>query len=128
LQFIVCAKDEGTPRKVATATVTINVERDFNKPKFLNIPSYNKTVIETIPINSQVLQVVATDADNDGTINYEIQPDPFEYYKYFQINKLNGWITLAKDLKTDQKRLMYKVICCVINYRLQRIELRIFCI
>lgn len=62
LQLKVLAEDGGTPPNRATATVTIQVQRNLNKPKF-NPERYEVEVLETMLVGDPVVKVTAEDAD-----------------------------------------------------------------
>lgn len=61
---MVIAYDTQYPADRATATVTFNVNRNPNSPVFTQSGSYRVTVPESLPLGSNVTQVLATDADN----------------------------------------------------------------
>ncbi|XP_074647695.1 protocadherin gamma-B4-like [Tubulanus polymorphus] len=68
-QFVmrVVASDGGSPAKTATQLLTININRNTNKPRFINPagPTFTDTanINENDPMTKQVYKVTATDAD-----------------------------------------------------------------
>lgn len=62
LQLRLTAHDTRYPNNRATATVTISVTRNLNSPRFIGI--YSETILDSVPLGYQVLQVNATDDDN----------------------------------------------------------------
>jgi len=58
----VTAVDNLRPNRVATATVGISVRRNPNSPIF-NPTNYARTIPETTPVGSVIIDVNATDAD-----------------------------------------------------------------
>lgn len=63
LQLRLTAHDTRYPNNRANATVTIQVTRNLNSPVF-SPPSYSRTILDTVPLGYQVVQVNATDGDN----------------------------------------------------------------
>lgn len=61
-QLRLTAHDTRYPNNRATATVTISVTRNLNSPRFIGI--YSETILDSVPLGYQVLQVNATDDDN----------------------------------------------------------------
>lgn len=63
------AYDTQYPADRATATVTFNVNRNPNSPVFTQSSSYRVNVPESLPLGSNVTQVLASDADNVSLCN-----------------------------------------------------------
>lgn len=63
------AYDTQYPADRATATVTFNVNRNPNSPVFTQLGRYLVTVPESLPLGSNVTQVLALDADNVSLCN-----------------------------------------------------------
>ncbi|XP_065921690.1 protocadherin Fat 4 isoform X2 [Magallana gigas] len=91
------AHDTQYPNNRANATVTIQVTRNLNSPVF-SPPSYSRTILDTVPLGYQVVQVNATDGDNDP-IRYSIIGDT-RAQTYYYINPETGWITVKQLLTT----------------------------
>ena len=71
-QFRVRAGDQGKPEKYGEASVIITIERDNNQPTFVYSPNLNDyfvTIEETRAVNSVIVSVSATDADNDNRVS-----------------------------------------------------------
>ena len=65
LQILVRASDRsGAPEgsQVSTTSITVNVPRDQNPPRFAN-GNYNRRITENAAVNSSVVTVQATDSD-----------------------------------------------------------------
>lgn len=62
-QLRLTAHDTRYPNNRATASVTVHVTRNLNSPVF-SPPSYSRTILDTVPLGYQVVQVNATDGDN----------------------------------------------------------------
>ncbi|XP_074650256.1 protocadherin-11 X-linked-like [Tubulanus polymorphus] len=106
-QVKILAIDGGLPRLTGTCTVTIMVtDTNDNVPKFRNT-TYSMTVRENIQINSSILQVSATDADDgpNGQIRYTIGYRAPDWIKStFTVDRMNGWITLVKPLNYEKTK------------------------
>ncbi|KAL8559117.1 hypothetical protein ACOMHN_046165 [Nucella lapillus] len=102
----VTAYDTVYPNNVATATATIFVDRNPNGPIF-NTAIYQRSVVETIPIGSSIVDVNATDLDGD-VLRYSLVGDPIDQ-EFFYLNEDSGFISLRKTLvstKTTQFRFL----------------------
>ena len=62
LQLRVTAYDDADPNRVATADVTIVVQRNANAPKF-EPSEYRKSVEESETLGEPIVTVTASDAD-----------------------------------------------------------------
>ncbi|XP_062611587.1 cadherin EGF LAG seven-pass G-type receptor 2-like, partial [Saccostrea cucullata] len=105
------AHDKRYPNNKVNETVTITVKRNLNAPVF-SLPSYSRTVLDTIPIGDQVVQVNATDADRDilrftmkANGDSQIQE---EVQTYFGIDPDDG-IVYLKQLLTRVPRQYYQL-------------------
>ncbi|RUS82555.1 hypothetical protein EGW08_009685 [Elysia chlorotica] len=65
------AFDSARPKRVATQNVVIQVNRNANGPVFTPSATYQRSVSETIQLASSVIQVTATDSDNEP-VRYNI--------------------------------------------------------
>lgn len=93
------AKDDGTPPKSATATVLINVQRNFFSPVFIQSTLY-RSIPESSPLNSALVTVTAIDSDKKvpyNTVTYEMTGDQ-DAIQYFYLNPKSGVITVLKKL------------------------------
>ena len=81
-----------------------------NSPVF-DSPSYNTTVIETIPINSFILTVSASDRDVGaiGEVRYRIVTE-FDEAGSFGINENTGQISVASSLDFDFREVVHFVV------------------
>ena len=89
--------DSLTPYQQATADVTITVLRNVNSPQF-QPENYQQTIPEELAVGASILQVTATDADNDfltfslsGNLNSRCS-------ETFYIRETTGEIHLARSL------------------------------
>jgi hypothetical protein len=101
ISFTVEASDMGTPALTGSANVTISV-RDLND----NTPEFNQSlfqvsVLETVPMGTTVLRVLALDADSNqnGEVSYTLQDNTGN----FGINSETGTIfnTVSLDFESD---------------------------
>ncbi len=81
------AQDKGYPPLIDRATVRITVQRNLNAPKFEK-SVYNITITENKPVNSEVLTVKATDADNVSYYDYQWDKLPNAVWKGHVEDKL----------------------------------------
>ena len=80
-------KDKGSPVKSDTTTIKVNVERNLNAPKFVK-GTYNITVPENRPKNSEIATVSAT--DDDGVSYTYISQSP--YTRVYNVDLLHSHI------------------------------------
>ena len=59
-QVVLRACDSGSPQRCINTTVTINVDRTTEPPRFTQT-TYRESIDETKPVNDLVIQVMATD-------------------------------------------------------------------
>ncbi|CAH1795174.1 unnamed protein product, partial [Owenia fusiformis] len=109
----VTATDSGKPPLSATTTITVNVERNPNGPKF-GEAKYSKTIPEYFPpIVETVIQPEAEDLDGDsgpGEITYTLEPvdGDDDVLDFFVVGPKTGEVFVAKSLTSDpQKRPKY---------------------
>ncbi|KAJ8319080.1 hypothetical protein KUTeg_004171 [Tegillarca granosa] len=101
------ATKQGVAIQTASATVSINVQRNVNAPQFGNNGFYTETVEDTLPVGSNILTVLANDLDGD-TIQYSLasgQP----YSDIFYINPTSGVISLLASLSTGVNNYTFNV-------------------
>ena len=63
-QVRVRAADNGVPAKTDVTLVTVTIRRNFNSPVFV-AENYTASIPETTPLGTSVVQVNATDSDNE---------------------------------------------------------------
>ena len=95
----ITAIDAIYPNNVGTCTVTVNVERNPNDPRF-NDDEYDVTIDERHPLGDVVLTVAASDEDGDD-VTFELSGDDVAM-GFFYVNAATGVITTrASLLQTD---------------------------
>lgn len=88
----ITAHDQGTPALQTSCNLTISVEdQNDNDPKF-DMTQYSTTVYENVPIDTSILKVHASDADN-GVNSRIIYSLANESQWLFQIDNKTGVIT-----------------------------------
>ncbi|XP_066446750.1 protocadherin gamma-B7-like isoform X20 [Eleutherodactylus coqui] len=101
-ELILTASDGGNPVQTGTALVNIIVtDVNDNAPVFTQ-DVYKVSVRESIPVNSTILQVSASDEDEDEKITYSISTTANDILVAFTIDSNNG------ELRT-RRRLDYEV-------------------
>ncbi|KAH0618132.1 hypothetical protein JD844_017118 [Phrynosoma platyrhinos] len=104
LHLILTALDGGEPRKTGTAQIWINVTDANDNPPIFSEVVYKVSLRESVPVGSQVLQVLATDKD-EGTnaqIRYEFSNIPVDSQKKFSLDPINGIITLIGKVDFEE--------------------------
>ncbi|KAH3862832.1 hypothetical protein DPMN_025807 [Dreissena polymorpha] len=98
--FEIIAYDSFYPNDVATATVTINVDRNPSTPRFIDPDgnAYRRVIDETRRLGSIILNINATDDDVDTVTyrkgnNWDANDD-----RTFYLNTLTGEISLLRVL------------------------------
>lgn len=95
LQLRVTAIDDADPGRMATADVTILVQRNAHAPKFSQ-DSYRVTLSEKATLGDAVIRVNATDEDKD-IIKYTVIGDDAAK-EFFYLNPTTGELFLKKAL------------------------------
>ncbi|XP_055849639.1 protein dachsous [Episyrphus balteatus] len=96
--LIVTATDSGEPPLSANLTILVEVQDVNDNPPVFERNEYSIKVLESMPINSQILQVTAIDLDtgNNARLTYRlIDPNSSNSDKKFLPNKANLTIPLG---------------------------------
>ncbi|XP_036359005.1 uncharacterized protein LOC115211772 [Octopus sinensis] len=99
LEFTVKVSDNSEPEKTATAIVRIQIIKDQFLPVFISAP-YSTSINYDVALNTSIFNVRATDADLQGTIQYEIQ-GILSAPSYFQIDQVTGAVTVKNRIIDD---------------------------
>lgn len=97
----VTATDHGNPPLNSNSSVVISIRNaNDDAPRFRQ-QLYEKTVSESLPLNSLILTVIADDSDKgvDGQVHYEFHYASDVVTSTFNINRISGEITLQKKLE-----------------------------
>ncbi len=98
--LILTAYDGGNPQKSGTLVIQIRVlDINDNKPVFSQ-PVYKVSVPENLPVDSVVVTVSASDADEgaNGEVTYEFSHMPVNAKSIFSIDPASGEITIKGPL------------------------------
>ena len=57
------ASDGGTPERIATLTVYIEVDRSIRAPRFVDAPFNPLRISENLPVDDVIMTVTASDPD-----------------------------------------------------------------
>ena len=99
----VTATDLGSPPLHANTIVNITIDStNDNMPSF-NQELYSVSINESVPLNSVILNVTATDIDRgmDGMIHYKFDHASEAVATTFILNSLTGEVSLQKTLDYD---------------------------
>ncbi|XP_055954929.1 protocadherin Fat 4 [Patella vulgata] len=97
--FNVIAQDRGTPRRQSSISVTVNVTRNSNPPRF-NPSIYDVTINETHSVGDKIVDVFATDADPNDVVSYSLIEGPTDAL-YFRFRASTNTIELAQSVERD---------------------------
>lgn len=99
--LMITATDSGSPALSANLTVLLEVQDVNDNAPVFEQSEYEVRVIETSPVNSQILQVTALDLDtgNNARITYRISSDSPEVFGIFPNS---GWLYLRSALDREQ--------------------------
>lgn len=103
----VLATDNGKPPMYSECLVNINVvDANNNAPKFEH-KEYLSPVPQDAMVGQRIVQVIAKD-DLDFGVNAEIEYVPVggNDTQNFMVNKMDGWITVAKPLIADKTYML----------------------
>lgn len=110
-ELVISATDMGSPPLSSNLTLRIDVQDHNDNPPVFEKAESVVSVKEDLPVNSQLLQLTATDADtgNNARLTYRLIDPPG---KLFGIFPNSGWLYLKDSLDretTDQYRLTVEV-------------------
>ncbi|KAG5896560.1 hypothetical protein JTB14_010389 [Gonioctena quinquepunctata] len=102
--LIITATDMGIPALSANLTVFVEVQDVNDNPPVFERNEYTLSVLESLPINTQILQLTAIDADtgNNARITYRLLSS-------------NGWLYLRGNLDREVKDRYILVVAATDN-------------
>lgn len=118
-RLLVVARDQGSPSLSSSVEVEINVlDVNDNAPMFhdydeleegtVRLPVYRVSVLENIPIGTQVTKVHANDSDfagnGNGLILFDLSYQDRAEKQYFAVDSKEGIITTIAKLDYETKR------------------------
>lgn len=80
-EITVLARDKGSPRKDATATVIVTLVDANNKNPQFESALYRFQINEDDPVNTEIGRVTATDVDQDSILEYSIDFSRVEFQR-----------------------------------------------
>ncbi|XP_060532504.1 protein dachsous [Cylas formicarius] len=101
--LVVTATDSGSPPLSANLTVMIEVQDMNDNPPVFEKNSYTLNVMESLPVNSQIAQFTAVDADtgNNARITYRLVTANRSVESVFGIFPNSGWLYLKENLDRE---------------------------
>ncbi|KAF5284599.1 hypothetical protein FQR65_LT02425 [Abscondita terminalis] len=105
--LVITASDTGIPPLSANLTVLVEVQDVNDNPPVFERVEYTIKVLESLPVNSQILQVTAVDLDtgNNARLTYRLMSDNSSSAtsEIFAIFPNSGWIYLHRNLDREQE-------------------------
>ncbi|KAF7286531.1 hypothetical protein GWI33_004934 [Rhynchophorus ferrugineus] len=106
--LVITATDMGVPPLSANLTVLVEVQDMNDNPPVFEKNQYSLSVVESLPINSHIVQFTAVDADtgNNARITYRLVSSNYSQESYEQIFGIfpnSGWLYLKGNLDRETK-------------------------
>ncbi|KAF5281948.1 hypothetical protein FQA39_LY00472 [Lamprigera yunnana] len=108
--LVITATDTGVPPLSANLTVLVEVQDVNDNPPVFERTEYSIKVLESLPVNSQILQVTAVDLDtgNNARLTYRLMPEnssanAITSSEIFGMFPNSGWIYLHRNLDREQE-------------------------
>ncbi|XP_066154165.1 protein dachsous [Euwallacea fornicatus] len=101
----ITATDMGVPQLSANLTILVEVQDMNDNPPVFEKSQYCLSVLESLPINSQITQITAVDADtgNNARITYRLVLSNHSNDYVFGIFPNSGWLYLNGSLDREIK-------------------------
>ncbi|KAM9184595.1 protocadherin gamma-A5-like [Mergus octosetaceus] len=103
-ELVLRAMDGGEPSRTGTARIRVSVlDANDNAPVFSQAV-YAVRVPEDVPVNSTLLTLTATDADDGfyGKVKYSLKKITDKASKIFYLDPETGWIRLLRSLDFEE--------------------------
>lgn len=99
--LVISAQDKGTPSLRSNLTLNIEVQDVNDNPPTFDKEEYSVNVLESLAVNTQILQVNAVDLDtgNNARLTYRVKEEPMS--DYFGIFPNSGSLYLKKSLDRE---------------------------
>nr|CAD7585579.1 unnamed protein product [Timema genevievae] len=122
--LVLTASDSGDPPRSANLTVLVEVQDVNDNPPVFERMEYSISVLESLPLNSQVIQVTAVDLDtgNNARLTYRLFPsdnltvaltsrDDEKNQEVFGVFPNSGWLYLRRALDRESRdRYVVRVV------------------
>ncbi|XP_057588852.1 protocadherin gamma-A2-like isoform X2 [Hippopotamus amphibius kiboko] len=105
--LILVALDGGHPVRSGTSRIRVMVlDVNDNAPVFTQ-PEYRVSVPENTPVDTRILTVTATDADEgyNAQVAYFLEKNPEETSEVFEVKSSSGEITITKSLDYEDAKV-----------------------
>ncbi len=99
--FLVIAKDKGSPSLSSSATINLHITDVNDNDPVVYPVQYYITLDPDTPKNTELLRVKATDADEKNVLNFQFLKES----EIFSINPQNGVVSLKKSLSTSREEI-----------------------
>ncbi|XP_074037726.1 dachsous cadherin-related 1 isoform X2 [Leptinotarsa decemlineata] len=119
--LVITATDMGIPALSANLTVFVEVQDVNDNPPVFERNEYSLSVLESLPANTQILQLTAVDADtgNNARITYRLLSsnvsDDSDNQEIFGIFPNSGWLYLRGNLDREAKDKYVLVVAATDN-------------
>lgn len=125
--LVIEALDGGTPPLRGEMTVNITIQDVNDNPPVFNQSRYYAIVPENATVGTNVLQVIATDADaeENGHVEYSINRRQSDKENMFSIDSSSGVIFVNKPLDFETKEL-HELVIVAKDHGLQPLETTAF--
>ncbi|XP_049763937.1 protein dachsous-like, partial [Schistocerca cancellata] len=102
---VVVATDSGEPPLSASLSVLLEVQDVNDNPPVFERAEYAVSVLESLPVNSQVVQVTAVDLDtgNNARLTYRLLANGTDHGAPFGVFPNSGWIYLRAPLDREAR-------------------------
>ncbi|XP_050541407.1 protein dachsous [Daktulosphaira vitifoliae] len=102
LTVTVVARDSGVPSLSDNMTLLIDVQDINDNPPVFERQHYAATILESLPVNSQIVQVTALDGDsgNNARISYKVSSGDGET---LDIHPNTGWVYVKAPLDRETR-------------------------
>ena len=106
----VVAVDSGHPPKTTTIIIPVHIQDVNDNPPVFEKEMYRAELLEVVPVNTPVLFVKATDADEDqnGEVRYRLKDE--DASDQFSIDEKTGLISTAAELDAEVEKQILLVV------------------
>ncbi|XP_006866304.1 PREDICTED: protocadherin gamma-A3 [Chrysochloris asiatica] len=109
-QLVLSANDGGDPVRSGNLYIQVIVmDANDNPPEFTQ-PEYHVSVLENVPVGTQLLRVNATDPDEgfNSQVSYILDKMPGKIAQIFHLDSVTGEISLLKSLDYEES-MFYEI-------------------
>ncbi|KAF0763784.1 protein dachsous [Aphis craccivora] len=101
LTVTVIARDSGVPSLSDNMTLVVDVQDINDNPPVFERPHYAATILESLPVNSQIVQVTALDGDsgNNARVTYRVSSG--DGGGSLDVHPTTGWVYVKSPLDRE---------------------------